>query len=259
MQPFCFATVITFENKLIMNRTLLLLMALGLLLAPEVNAQNFWKGSISGEGPTLKKEISLDQFDGIKNGFSCDLYITQGEHQKIVLEGQQNILDNLRLEVSDKVLKIKYDKMVKKSDPVKIYITMNTLTEVSISGSGSLASTNQFNGLDDLQLAVSGSGNIRLEVDARDIAMGVSGSGDITLGGTANEIDISVSGSGGIDSRDLAASRCKISISGSGDATIFVKDELDARISGSGNIRYRGDAAKVYSRVSGSGHIRSLE
>ncbi|MBK8506305.1 MAG: DUF2807 domain-containing protein [Saprospiraceae bacterium] len=242
-----------------MNRLLLCLLATALLFAPMMHAQNFWKGSLSGEGPIIKKEMSLDHFEGIRNGFSCDVYITQGNNQKVVVEGQQNILDNLRFEVSDKVLKIKYDKMVKRSEPVKIYITMNNLTEVSVSGSGSLVSTNRFSGLGDLDLRVSGSGNVKLEVEARDIEMGVSGSGDITLEGKANQMDISISGSGGVDSRNLDASTCKIQISGSGDATILVKDELDARISGSGNIRYRGDAAKVYSRVSGSGDIRSME
>jgi hypothetical protein len=242
-----------------MNRIILGLLASGMLVAQEIDAQNFWKGSISGEGPITKREITIDHFEGIKNGFSCDIYITQGNNQHVVLEGQQNILDNLRFEVIDKILKIKYDKMVKRSDPVKIYITMNNLTQVNISGSGSLVSTNRFNGLDNLDLGVSGSGNIKLEVEARDIEMGVSGSGDIKLEGKANEIDISISGSGGIDSHDLEAYTCKVSISGSGDATVFVKDKLDARISGSGNIRYHGDVPKVYSRVSGSGHIRSTQ
>ena len=241
-----------------MKKSLLVLSAF-VLLVSQLPAQNFWKTAIRGEGPIVKKEVSLSEFEGIKNGFSCDVIITQGSKQKVTLEGQQNILDNLELEVSGRVLKIKYDHMVKRAEPVKIYITMPRLTEASLSGSGSLTTTNKFSGLGDLDVSVSGSGDVSLEVDAKDINMNISGSGDISLAGSANYIDVRISGSGGVDSRDLEADGCEVSISGSGNATVYVKERLEARISGSGNVRYKGDVTKVNSRVSGSGSIRSID
>lgn len=239
-------------------KIVILSLALFVLIHPGINAQNFWKSPIRGEGPIVEKTVSLPVFEGIRSGFSCDIYLTQGDQQSIRLEGQQNILDNLNLEVEGGILKIKYDRMVKKAEPVKIYITMSELVLASLSGSGTLVTTNHFRNLGDLDISVSGSGDVRLEVDARDIEMSVSGSGDITLDGSAEDLDISISGSGGVDSRDLAARSCDVSISGSGNATIYVKEVLDAKVSGSGNIRYRGDVAKLYSRVSGSGSVRSL-
>lgn len=221
-------------------------------------AQNFWKTAIKGEGPIVKKELNLSHFEGIRSGFSCDVYITQGDQQKVEVEGQQNILDNLVMDVSGEILKIKYDRMVKRAEPVKVYITMDNLVEASVSGSGSLVSTSKFTGLGDLEVSVSGSGDLKLEVDAEDIDMSVSGSGDIELGGSAQDLVMSISGSGGIDSRDLMARDCRVSVSGSGNATVYVKNALDAKISGSGNVRYKGDVAKISSRVSGSGHISSL-
>lgn len=241
-----------------MKTTIAFLFSICLLITNSF-AQNFWKGSITGEGPMIEKELTLDQFSGIRNGYSCDVYITQGQTQKVVLEGQQNILDNLNLEVSGGVLKIKYDKMVRRAETVKIYITMKTLTEASLSGSGSLVTTDRFQNLSNLKVSVSGSGNMDLDVNARDIEIGISGSGDIALQGSAEDLDVTISGSGGVDARDLAASGCSVSISGSGNATVFARDEIDARVSGSGNIRYKGDVAKVFSRVSGSGKIRSFD
>ena len=225
---------------------------------PIIGAQNFWKNAIKGEGPVVKKEISLPEFEGIRNGFSCDVIITQGSSEKIVLEGQENILDNLELDVAGNILKIKYDRMVKKAEPVKIYITMTNLVEAVLSGSGSLSTTNHFSGNKDLHIAVSGSGDVSLDIDAIDIDMKISGSGDIYLKGSGDDLDMTISGSGGIDSRDLSANNCKVSISGSGNATVNVRQDLDARVSGSGNVRYRGDVARINSRVSGSGSIHSL-
>lgn len=228
------------------------------LIATNTNAQNFWKGYISGDGPVVKKELSLDAFDGVRNGINGDIYITRGQPGKVVVEGQENILENLIMEVSGGILKIKFDKMVRRAEPVRIYLTMETLTEVSVSGSGSLVTTNSFSGLSDLNVAVSGSGDISLDVAARDLHAGVSGSGDIKLTGSADKLDLSISGSGSVDATDLASGECQVSISGSGDATVYVHDQLDARVSGSGNVRYKGDVARIHSRVSGSGKVRSL-
>jgi hypothetical protein len=229
------------------------------LITTNTKAQNFWKGYISGEGPIVKKELSFDAFDGIRNGINSDIFITRGHPGKVTVEGQENILENLIMEVSGGILKIKFDKMVRRADPVKIYLTMETLTEVSVSGSGSLVTTNSFSGLSDLNVSVSGSGDISLDVAARDIHAGVSGSGDIKLRGNAEKLNLTISGSGSVDAMDLATGECQVSISGSGNATIYVHDELEARVSGSGHVRYKGDVARIHSRVSGSGKVRSLD
>lgn len=235
-----------------------LLTIIGSLLVFQSIAQNFWKGNISGEGPVITRTIDLDNFDGVANGFSCDVEITQGNSHKIVVEGQENILDNLRLNVEGGILKIKYDRTIRRAAKVKIYITMPTLTQASLSGSGDLRSTNHFADLENLEVGISGSGNVTLAASARTINTRLSGSGSVVLEGNTQELEISISGSGNLDARELESDKCIVGISGSGNATIFVNQALEAKVSGSGNVRYRGDVAKVQSRVSGSGSVRTL-
>jgi hypothetical protein len=44
-------------------------------------------------------------------------------------------------------------------------------------------------------------------------------------------------------------------VNGSGDITVKVVGTLDARISGSGDVRYKGTPAEIKKQVSGSGDI----
>ena len=111
----------------------------------------------------------------------------------------------------------------------------------------------------DLDLSVSGSGDMEIDIDAGEVETGISGSGDVKLSGRALSNRVSISGSGKLDAEDLETDRYKIQISGSGSCRINANKEIDASVSGSGSIYYRGEPDKVYSSTSGSGRIRKLD
>ena len=88
------------------------------------------------------------------------------------------------------------------------------------------------------------------EVDAS-----LSGSGDINLSGRTTDFTVSVSGSGDIKAYDLEADFVRATVSGSADIRVTANQSIDARVSGSGDIHYRGNPKKIKSKASGSGDI----
>ncbi len=111
----------------------------------------------------------------------------------------------------------------------------------------------------DFDSHVSGSGRVKMDVRiAERAAFGISGSGKILATGSAQEVKATISGSGEVLAADLVTDRCDVRISGSGDVEINVNKELDATISGSGSVTYKGNPAHVNSHASGSGHVRKF-
>ncbi|MFL7891501.1 MAG: head GIN domain-containing protein [Anaerolineales bacterium] len=129
--------------------------------------------------------------------------------------------------------------------------------EVEIGGSGDV-STGRVK-ITSLRVSINGSGDITLsELVADDLSMNVNGSGSLRInGGSVNMQDIDVNGSGNLQAEDLSSKVSRIKIGGSGNINIWVIDTLDARITGSGNIRYYGRPA-VSSSGNGSGDVISL-
>jgi hypothetical protein len=182
-------------------------------------------------------------------------------------------------------------------DRVVVYITIRELEGLSVSGSGDLIGETKFL-TKDLDLNVSGSGSLKLDADASgDVDADVSGSGDIDLrgkcqnyssdvsgsgkvvlaltingvadfgvsgsgkilaSGSSQRVKTAISGSGKVLASDLVTNSCEVRISGSGDVEINVKDELDANISGSGSVSYKGEPKKVNSHASGSGKVSKM-
>ncbi|HJW29425.1 MAG TPA: head GIN domain-containing protein, partial [Saprospiraceae bacterium] len=214
----------------------ILLLTASLFLQCKVDSQSW--GTIKGEGDIVTKQIQLDPMHGVGLGISGELILTQGSVQQVTIEGQQNIIDNIKREVRDGFWSIEYIKNVREAKDVRIRITVPNLDEIGLSGSGSITSTNQFSGLDKLEMDISGSGGIQFDMEAKSTELNLSGSGKADLKGTTGKFEINISGSGNVMADDLKSSGCEVAISGSGDASVQVNGDLEAAISGSGDVVY---------------------
>ncbi len=240
-----------------MQKVLILSIVLFLLIAHQAAGQHQGTRTIEGEGDIVRQEITLPSFDGISLGFSGDVVLTQGNTQKVVLEGQQNILDIIKRDVKNGHWNISYDRNVRNAKKVTVYITVPTINDISLSGSGSVKSDGRFFGVGDLDISISGSGNITFDNTSRKTDLHISGSGKVYLHGSTGAMGISISGSGSVFAENYTASSCDVHISGSGNVQVKVNGDLKSTISGSGNVRYTGDAS-VTARVSGSGRVSKL-
>lgn len=234
-------------------KSLCMMTAIAIALTPFTAFSQEMK--IKGEGAIVRQELHLPAFEEIAMAIDARVIVTQGSPQKVVVEGQQNIIDNLRKEVKGDAWNISFIKDVTDSKPLLITITMATLDEVLLSGSGSVETTHRFKNLDDVDLKLSGSGMIIFDMEANSTDAALSGSGKIKMAGTTNSLDVAISGSGDILASDLVSKDCDVAISGSGNAEVHVNGSLDSSIAGSGDIYYSGNA-NVTSRIVGSGNVR---
>ncbi|MCC6722866.1 MAG: DUF2807 domain-containing protein [Saprospiraceae bacterium] len=219
--------------------------------------QNWSLGpGINGEGPKTTKNLDISSFDEIKLNIAADVFVKQGSSQSVKIEAQQNIIDNLKRDVTDGAWKIGFDKNVKNHEPIKIWITVPNIKALGVSGSGSIVSESKFSNLGDLSVAVSGSGDIKFNSDSKNLNAAISGSGNIELAGTTGESTFAISGSGNIKAFDLDSGACNVKISGSGDSSVNASRSLEVAIAGSGDVYYKGQPS-VRSKISGSGKVIS--
>jgi Putative auto-transporter adhesin, head GIN domain len=183
------------------------------------------------------------------------------------------------------------------NERIMVYITVRDITAVSVSGSGELITEGRVTttALDlnvsgsgslqidatvsgDMEANVSGSGRIEVKASCQNLSSDISGSGKINAAitasnqvdvdisgsgkmeasGSAKEIKTEISGSGKVYASGLEVDKCNVRISGSGDVEINVKSELDANISGSGTVSYKGSPSHVNGNSSGSGKVRKM-
>lgn len=199
-----------------------------------------WKnsGKISGEGPVVKRELNLDKFEKIGLAINAKVILEQGSQQKVTIEAQQNIINNIETKINKNSWSIKFDEKVSSHDAIKIYITMPTIKGLAIAGNGDIEGRTPFNGIEKLDISI-------------------AGNGDVDLAGSSEILNISIAGNGDVQVADFKAGDCQVSIAGSGDCFVHVTDNLKVSIAGSGDVNYKG-SPRIKSSVAGSGSISSL-
>jgi hypothetical protein len=225
-----------------------------------------------GEGSAEAQTLSLPNFTGIDLRIDGQVYLRPGSTQSVEVIGQANIIDKLKLDVDQQVWKIDLEGCNRNYEDLVVYITLPELDYVKISGSGAVIADSVFT-VDDVELILSGAGELNMNLAADFVYTKVSGSGDIdlTLSATRLESEISgsgnfyfqgdvpnhlceIRGSGKLHGFSLFTDRTEIKISGSGDAEIFARNQLDIHITGSGDVKYQGNPALTID-VDGSGEV----
>ncbi len=219
----------------------------------DVDDDDGFFGCVDGDGPIVEQTLTLDEFSGIELNLPIEVILTQGDVQQVVVEGKQNIIDELERDVRSGVWEIETRDCVRDIGNMKIFITIPEIRELSIAGSGEIFGDNVFI-VNDVELQISGSGDMDLAMEGDDFEAVITGSGNIKLEGIADELDLKITGSGDISAFDMDALRARVEITGSGNAEVSVQDELDVKISGSGDVRYKGTPSLDVS-ISGSGRV----
>ncbi|MTI40551.1 head GIN domain-containing protein [Fulvivirga lutimaris] len=204
----------------------------------------------------------VSSFDGISLGSSGTLFLTIGSEQKVELKGKSSVIEDIITEVRGSTLIIKQRNSSgwfswSSSEDFDVYVTVPSIEALDVSGSGRIYGKSKI-ASSRLDLGVSGSGRMEIDVDASMIEASVSGSGRITVDGKGKDLEIHISGSGSVDAEHLAVENVEARISGSGRCEVNVSKSIDARISGSGSVYYKGDPDKVNSNTSGSGRVKKI-
>ncbi|HSI70550.1 MAG TPA: head GIN domain-containing protein [Gillisia sp.] len=237
----------------------ILLFAILIISVTSAQAQ-WWNSSkkVTGNKEVVNQSRTVDNYDRITVTGMMDVQLVSGKEGKIDLEGESNLLEHIETEVSGGTLKISVEKGINlqptRNYPIKIVVPFEDLDAVSLTGSGHIRGNDVIRAR-EFKVSVTGSGNMNLNLEVEELKGSVTGSGDVKLRGKARHLDCTVTGSGDFMAYDLRTQTTNASVTGSGDIEISVEDELEAKVSGSGDIRYKGDPKKQNFKTSGSGSV----
>jgi len=208
----------------------------------------------SASGLIVTEEIEVEPFEGISFDVAGNVFIQQGSEQSVIVETHQSIIPGISTTVRDGIWNIRFLECYDRYDKFDVHITVPELNFASMSGSGNIFGETPFE-TERFDATLPGSGNINLEIIAEVVDADISGSGNIIIAGETDQFLGFISGSGNIFAFDIESNNCQVRISGSGNCEVYVNDQLDVQISGSGSVRYKGNPPTVNTTITGSGSV----
>ncbi|MEM1328192.1 MAG: head GIN domain-containing protein [Bacteroidota bacterium] len=213
-------------------------------------------GGEEAVGSYDKTTLDIDDFSELSLSLDAVVHVRQGSPQSVEIEAKESVIENITRDVRGDRWSIGFEKNMRNTGDIKIWITVPELEEINVSGSGKIIGKNSLTASDELKLAISGSGSMQLDLTTERLSCVVTGSGRMSISGRTDEQRVNISGSGDVEGYDLEAKDCIVRITGSGSSEVNVSDDLEANITGSGDVNYKGDP-RIKSRIVGSGDIRS--
>ncbi len=223
-----------------------------LLYSCDVTGQN----RVKGNGHVIKEERQVAPFHRIKVEGSMNVYLTQGAAKAAVIEAEDNIAPLVELADEDGrlIVRIRRGVSISTHKELNVYLTTPEVDDASLAGSGDLKLDGRFTSRSDVKFSLSGSGNLKGEINAPAVKASIAGSGDMKLKGETKDVNLSIAGSGNFEGDELLSENVNVNIAGSGDADVYASVKLEAKIAGSGNVNYKG-TPQISSSVAGSGNI----
>ena len=206
--------------------------------------------------PVVKQERSVGQFTGIKVGGAFEVVLSQTGKHRLVVEAEEDLLEKVRTEVKGDVLHIdmEWDWSWKGNDDIIIYIDFKDLESLEISGAADVRADTPIKA-NDLDIRVSGAGDMDLEVDANTMDVTVSGAADLRVSGSTDRQKVRLSGAGDYEAQHLKSNYTYAKASGAGTIVVYASEEIEAYASGAGSVKYYGDPDREKSNASGAGSI----
>lgn len=241
------------------------LMIIGVMISTLALTGCYYFGPcLDGSGPVMGEVRSINDFTGINNTGSFDVYVSQSDEFYVEVIAQENLFPIIETYVSGYTLIIetKNGSCYRSSSPVEVHVSLPELEVVRLTGSGKV-----FIDVADTQIfecSNSGSGIINIEsVIAQGFSLSNSGSGTVdVLESYVNEMSMIQSGSGTIEGGTIYESNevtIRHSASGRLRSVIVDGTMVNTILSGSGKIDLAGETSEADFTLNSSGKIDALD
>jgi hypothetical protein len=193
---------------------------------------------VQGSGVRKIEKRDLGTFTSIQTTGTYEVVVTCQRAANFEVEGDDNILPLIRTYVVGNVLHISNDRGYHTTKPIVVRISVPDLEAISSTGAGDI---------------------VVRDVKNEKLTIGSTGAARIEATGQTNSVTLSSTGAGKIDADKLHAMYAKVTVTGAGSVNVYATRELNANVSGVGQITYDGDPPVVNKSVSGVGSINKKQ
>ncbi|WP_258848484.1 head GIN domain-containing protein [Polaribacter sp. WD7] len=237
--------------KYLITKTLTFLFITALFTSCGVDMFNSVNGN---RNVVTKNRKTNNDFTGIKVSTGIDVYLTQGNKNKITVEADENLHDIIITEVKDDVLRIYSEQSIWRAKARKVHVIIKDLKMLRAT-SGSDVYTENTITTDEISIAATSGADIKISVNANSVETSTTSGSDIKIAGKAiNHASTATSGSS-IDAYYLESENAIAKATSGANINIYASQRLEAKATSGGDIDFKGNPKQVTKKSSSGGSV----
>ncbi len=213
--------------------------------------------TVQGNGQVKKETRETAPFEALDISGGYEVHLRPANYSSLTIEADGNLLEHIETYVKDGTLHVSSDVSFSRYRELDLYITLENFKGLESSGAVEVSGQGMLRG-EDIEFDLSGAAEVELELQAETIEGEFKGACEVVLSGITDRLDIKTSGAVEFDGENLKSRKCRIKMSGAGEAVVYATEELDIEVSGAAEIRYKGQPANIKQDISGAASIDEL-
>ena len=198
----------------------------------------------------------VGSFSKINASGSVNVFYTQSDTQSVVVKGNASELDRVEVSVDKSILTI--NNKGNFIETVEVHISHNKLSGIEASGATVFKTTNTITG-DSLDIDLTGSSNLKLNVQVRSLKCLQSGASSAVIRGSADNMDANISGASTLKTFELSSKKAVVVTTGAANARVFATEKVVANAGGASDIRIKGNPTDIVSETSAAANISRVK
>jgi len=195
-------------------------------------------------------------FDRIEIDGAGQVRLVQGERDEVFVGGDERMQEGVQIECRHDRLHVSLPGAWKfwNNGKAQVEVRLRHVSRITMSGAADLYAPGTIRS-PQLSIDIAGAGLTHFDdLRAEKLGFSISGSGEGQLAGRVDQMRLEVSGRGKVTAGQLQVGSANVSISGVGNADLWVTDDLRVDISGAGHVTYAGQP-KIRQSISGLGSV----
>ena len=210
----------------------------------------------TGEESTQWRTVPEYHRLSLSDGF--DYVLLNDSSTEIKLEGGENLLSFVSLEVKQGQLEVKDDNTCRflrnNRKRIKVYIPARKVNFLFYNGYGQLSTADTLP-MDQLSIDIKETGDLRLSLHARRLTILHRGFGDVYLAGKAENLNMTYENFCRTEAQEMVCDTLYVNTNSFADGFFFSEQSADILLRSKGNLYLRGPAMNLRLRQEGQGQL----
>ncbi|MCX6256505.1 MAG: DUF2807 domain-containing protein [Bacteroidia bacterium] len=218
---------------------------------------------LKSTGRIISVERDPEHFTELEINDVFDVYISQSQEDKIIIEGGEHLIPDIETTVKDKKLVISNNNdcsWLREYKRIKITIYTDSLTTINLNGQSDIYSSDTLKQWIVTIAVNSGISKINLLINCHELHFDLNGgTGEYSFNGKAGLAYFYLMGTGVLLSDSLVTGYNFITSNTTGDCRINAQKLINAQIENRGDIYYKGSPPNIETVISGLGHLIKVD
>lgn len=214
----------------------------------------------------IEKVTAMQAFDKVNVEAPVNVILEQNGSNTVRVKGTPEQLEQMTIYVDNEGLTIDlkeysnglFDKLKDQLDGVTVFVTVDALKDIKITGAGDVTVPTALNA-EDINLHITGAGDMTMaQLTCKNLDIKITGAGDMTMGAvTADAVTAKITGAGNIEMAGLVAKSLDNKTTGAGNMVFnnLNVDAVKSHISGAGNVTLSGTVGTHEEKITGVGSV----